>query len=111
MAVTVTVIENCFCFSALCPSLLSNRCKAIESCIGRTPPHGRSLEITVPTLDRLGHVLAGQSLCKSFRYGLDLGYIHVSGVLMEHGLKGRHKCITKEMKSLLNDNGEVILFC
>lgn len=111
MAVTVTVIENCFCFSALCPSLLSNRCKAIESCIGRTPPHGRSLESPDSLWTDLGHVLTYEPITlQILQIGLDLGYIHVSGVVMEHGLKAGINVSPKKLRVCSNNNGEVILF-
>lgn len=98
---TVTVIENCFCFcvSALCPSLLSNRCKAIESCIGSTPPHGSSLESRDSLWTDLGHVLTYEPITlQILQIGLDLGYIHVSGVLMEHGLKAGINVTPKKLR-------------
>lgn len=97
----MTVIENCFCFcvSALCPSLLSNRCKAIESCIGSTPPHGSSLESPDSLWTDLGHVLTYEPITlQILQIGLDLGYIHVSGVLMEHGLKAGINVTPKKLR-------------
>lgn len=111
MTMTLPVTENCFCFSALYPSRLSNRCKAVESCIGSTPPHGSSLESPDSLWTDLGHVLTYEPITlQILQTGLDLGYIHMSGVLMEHGLKAGINVLPKKLRGCSNNNGEVILF-
>ena len=98
-------------FSTLYPSLISNRCKAIENWIGSTPSCGSSLESPDSLWTDLGHVLTYESVTlQILQMGLDLGYIHMSGVLMEHGLKAGINVLPKKLRDCSNNNGEVILF-
>ena len=59
----------------------------------------------------LGHVLTYEPITlQILQIGLDLGYIHMSGVLMEHGLKAGINVLPKKLRGCSNNNGEVILF-